>query len=116
MDGYSIIEIETVILFKIKAWLDIKKRKEAGEKVDSKNIRKHKNDIFRLLSNVVPSSKVETAGEIQKDIIEFTELILKDKPDLKNLEIKRYCLGKNSATISIFWVFAVQRAISVPGI
>ncbi len=88
VDGYSIIEIETVILFKIKAWLDMKQRKEAGEKVDSKNIRKHKNDIFRLLSNVVPSSKVETAGEIQKDIIQFTELILNDKPDIKNLGIK----------------------------
>ncbi|MDQ2087353.1 hypothetical protein RBH29_13050 [Herbivorax sp. ANBcel31] len=88
VDGYSIIKIETVILFKIKAWLDMKKRKEGGEKVDSKNIRKHKNDIFRLLYNVVSSSKVETAGGIQKDIIKFTELILKDKPDLKNLGIK----------------------------
>lgn len=87
VDGYSVIEIETVILFKIKAWLDLKKRKEVGAKVDSKNIRKHKNDIFRLLSNVVPSSKVETAEEIQKDIIEFTEMIINDKPDLKNLEI-----------------------------
>lgn len=88
VDGYSIIEIETVILFKIKAWLDMKKRKEAGEKVDSKNIRKHKNDIFRLLSNVVPSSKVETTEEIQKDIIEFAEMIVNDKPDLKNLGIR----------------------------
>ena len=88
VDGYSIIEIETVILFKIKAWLDMKKRKEAGEKMDSKNIRKHKNDIFRLLSNVVPSSKVETAEEIQKDTIEFAEMIVNDKPDLKNLEIR----------------------------
>lgn len=88
VDGYSIIEIETVILFKIKAWLDMKKRKEAGEKVDSKNIRKHKNDIFRLLSNVVPSSKVETPEEIQKDIIEFAEMIVNDKPDLKNLGIR----------------------------
>lgn len=88
VDGYSFIEIETVIIFKIKAWLDLKKRKEAGEKVDLKNIRKHKNDIFRLLSNVVPSGKVEIPEEIQKDIIEFAEMIINDKPDLKNLEIK----------------------------
>ncbi|SMP38747.1 hypothetical protein [Anoxynatronum buryatiense] len=88
VDGYSIIEIETIILFKMKAWLDMKKRKEAGEQVDSKNMRKHKNDVFRLLSNVTPSKKIETAKGIQKDITEFSELILTDKPDLRNLRIK----------------------------
>ena len=39
MDGFSLIELETVIMFKIKAWLDLKERKEAGEDVDTKNIR-----------------------------------------------------------------------------
>jgi hypothetical protein len=88
VDDYSIIEIETVILFKIKAWLDMQERKAAGEQVDSKNIKKHKNDIFRLLANVTPSSKVETSDEIQKDISQFMELIREDKPDLKNLGIR----------------------------
>jgi hypothetical protein len=88
VDGLSIVEIETLLLFKIKAWLDMKKRKDANEQVDSKNIKKHKNDIFRLLANVTPSTRVETAGEIKKDIKQFIELINKDKPDLKNLEIK----------------------------
>jgi hypothetical protein len=88
VNGYSIIEIETVILFKIKAWLDMQERKKAGEQVDSKNIKKHKNDIFRLLANVTPSSKVETSDEIQKDISQFIELIREDKPDLKNLGIR----------------------------
>ncbi|MFA9424407.1 MAG: hypothetical protein ACERLG_12580 [Sedimentibacter sp.] len=88
VDGYSIIEIETVILFKIKAWLDMKARKEAGEQVDSKNIKKHKNDVFRLLANVTPSSRVELAEEIQNDINQFIELVAEDKPDLKNLGIR----------------------------
>jgi hypothetical protein len=88
VDGYSIIEIETVILFKIKAWLDMQERKAAGEQVDSKNIKKHKNDIFRLLANVTPSSKIETSDEIQRDISQFMELIRADKPDLKNLGIR----------------------------
>lgn len=88
VDGYSIIEIETVILFKIKAWLDMKERKETGEHVDSKNIKKHKNDVFRLLANVTPTSRVETAEEIQNDISQFIVLIAEDKPDLKNLGIR----------------------------
>jgi hypothetical protein len=80
--------METVILFKIKAWLDMKERKESGERVDSKDIKKHKNDVFRLLANVIPSSRIEIAKEIQKDIIQFLEQIKDDKPDLKNLGIR----------------------------
>ncbi|VDN46198.1 conserved protein of unknown function [Petrocella atlantisensis] len=88
MDGYSLIEIETVILFKIKAWLDMKERKEVGEDIDTKNIKKHKNDVFRLLANVSPTSRIELSAEIQKDVIQFIEQIKEDKPDLKNLGIR----------------------------
>ena len=62
IEGCSVIELETVILFKVKAWLDLKEKLENGEHVDSKNIKKHKNDVFRLLANVTPSSQVEIAG------------------------------------------------------
>jgi hypothetical protein len=88
VDGYSVIDLETVILFKMKAWLDLAERKESGEKVDSKNIKKHKNDVFRLLANVTPAGRIETATEIRRDIAQFIELIDKDKPDIKNLGIK----------------------------
>ena len=88
VDGYSLIEIETVILFKIKAWLDMKERKEAGEDIDTKNIKKHKNDVFRLLANVPPTSRIELSVGIQSDVIQFIEKIRNDKPDLKNLGIR----------------------------
>ena len=88
VDGYSVIEIETVILFKIKAWLDMKQKLENGEHVDSRNIKKHKNDVFRLLANVLPSSKVEIDEKIEADIMLFIEMINHDRPDLKNLGIK----------------------------
>jgi hypothetical protein len=88
VDGISIIEIETAILFKIKAWLDMKERKEVGESIDSKDIKKHKNDIFRLLANVIPARGVEISMEIQNDVSQFIERIAEDKPDLKSLGIK----------------------------
>lgn len=88
LDGFSLIELETVILFKIKAWLDLRERKEAGEDVDTKNIRKHKNDVFRLLANVSPTSRIESSRDIQNDVIQFIEQIKEDKPDLKNLGIR----------------------------
>lgn len=88
VDGFSVIEIEAVILFKIKAWLDLKERQSKGEKVDSKDIRKHKNDIFRLLATVLPSSRVEVNIQIKDDIRLFIEKINQDQPDLKNLGFK----------------------------
>lgn len=63
----------------------MKERKENGDQIDSKNITKHKNDVFRLLANVSPSSRVETPKAIQNDISSFIDLIKDDKPDLKNL-------------------------------
>ena len=88
VDGYSVIDLETAILFKVKAWLDMKERLDRNEHVDSKNVKKHKNDIFRLLANVDPSVKVEVDEEIEKDIRLFVERINQDRPDLKNLGIK----------------------------
>ena len=88
VEGFSLIELEIVILLKIKAWLDLIERKKAGEDVDTKNIRKHKNDVFRLLANVSPTSKIESSRDIQKDVIEFIEQIKEDKPDLKNLGLR----------------------------
>lgn len=85
VEGYSVIEIETVILFKIKAWIDMKQKKENGENIDSKNIKKHKNDIFRLLANVTPSGQIEIPQEIEDDIRQFIQMINEDRPDLKNI-------------------------------
>ncbi len=88
VDGLSIIEIETVILFKIKAWLDMKKRIMAKERVDSKNLKKHKNDVFKLLANVPPTLRVDAVEEIRKDVEQFIHLVNEDKPDLKNLGLR----------------------------
>jgi hypothetical protein len=48
----------------------------------------HKDDVFRLLANVLPSSKVEIDEKIEADIRLFIEMIDHDRPDLKNLGIK----------------------------
>ena len=37
-----------IILLKARAWLDLEARRHAGEPVDGKHVRKHRNDVFRL--------------------------------------------------------------------
>lgn len=88
LDGYSLIDIETIVLFKMKAWLDMKRRQENGENIDTKNIRKHRNDVFRLLANTSPERRVELSAAIRKDVRQFAEQIAFDRPDLKNLGIQ----------------------------
>lgn len=46
VDGVTVLDAAYLIPFKAKAWMDLTDRKEAGEHVDSKNIKKHKNDVF----------------------------------------------------------------------
>ena len=47
-NGLSVLRPEYIILFKAKAYLDLKSRKDLGEKVDSSDIKKHKKDILRI--------------------------------------------------------------------
>lgn len=88
VDGYSVLSIEYILLFKMKAWLDLLERKENSEHIDSRDINKHKNDIFRLVINISPSRKVSVSDEIQNDIITFLKKITEEKIDLKNLGIR----------------------------
>jgi hypothetical protein len=46
--GISLVDEICLIPLKAKAWLDLTQRKQLGESVDSKNIKKHRTDIFRL--------------------------------------------------------------------
>ncbi|MCB5287960.1 MAG: hypothetical protein LHW64_09170 [Candidatus Cloacimonetes bacterium] len=88
VNGYSVLDIEYILLFKIRAWLDLSKRKQSGEAVDTKDVNKHKNDIFRLLVNVSLANRVHLNPEIRADLDEFLLLIKSEKVDIKNLGIK----------------------------
>mgnify|MGYP000876254676 CR=1 FL=1 len=57
-----------LIPFKAKAWIDLTDRKAAGEQVDSKNIKKHKNDVFRLTELIDPTVKVAAPKGVFLDI------------------------------------------------
>jgi hypothetical protein len=46
----SALKPEALIPLKAAAWLDLTRRKTAGEIVDSKDIQKHRRDVFRLFA------------------------------------------------------------------
>ena len=83
----SFISPETLIPLKAIAWLDLTRQKSAGERVDSKNIKKHKNDVFRLFSLLSPDSEVTIPASVRADFKEFLDRMTEQPPDLKSLKI-----------------------------
>jgi hypothetical protein len=66
---------------KARAWLDLMGRKAAGEVINDKTIKKHKNDVFRLFQLLVPETKVELPGSIGGDLDRFLKAAEADPPD-----------------------------------
>jgi hypothetical protein len=89
INGYSVLDFEYIVLFKIRAWLDLHRLKLSGIKVDSKNINKHKNDIFKLLTNIYGVKIISLSDIIKEDAIDFINEIEKVGVDLKSLGIKK---------------------------
>ncbi len=48
IEGMTVVNEIALIPLKAKAWLDLTARRQAGEDTDSRDIKKHKNDAFRL--------------------------------------------------------------------
>lgn len=48
IDDVCVLQPGLIIVFKAKAWLDLTERRKAGEAVKGSDIKKHKNDVFRL--------------------------------------------------------------------
>ena len=80
-NGIHLANTEALIGLKAKAFLDYKTRKENGEKIDEKQLRKHKMDIFRLLLLLTPEDNFSIAENIKSDIANFVEVVKDDLPD-----------------------------------
>ena len=88
VDGVPVLRPTCLIPFKAKAWLDLKERKLNGEKVDSKDIRKHKNDVFRLTQLITADTRQHLSPEIEEDMRKFLSEITDEMVDLKALGIR----------------------------
>lgn len=88
IDGMPVLKPSCLIPFKAKAWLDLNERKNAGEHVDSKNIRKHKNDVFRLAQLLTADTKQSIIPEIAEDMKSFLTAMESEDVDLKSISVR----------------------------
>ncbi len=87
VDGVTVLGPEYLIPFKAKAWLDMVERKNKGEQVDSKNVKKHRNDVFRLTDLIEPEQTIFTPETVWQDMNKFIEAMREEQIDLKQLGI-----------------------------
>lgn len=83
--GVSVLAENYIIPFKMYAWLDLKRRKEAGEHVNERDYKKHKNDVFRLLQIVNTDEKVSVSGLVREIVERFLGEIEKEQIRVEQL-------------------------------
>ncbi|MCR5455110.1 MAG: hypothetical protein K6F33_09005, partial [Bacteroidales bacterium] len=79
-EGVHYADVEALICLKAYAYLSNKQLKESGIHVDSVDIVKHKNDVFRLLPLLPANSVVELPDTIYRDMRNFAHTIADDLP------------------------------------
>jgi len=80
-EGPQRANTQALICLKAKAFLDLTARKANGERIDGKNIRKHKTDVFRLALLLVPDSRFELPASLKADLKTFIEAVKNELPD-----------------------------------
>lgn len=88
IDGIPVADMECLVILKIRAYNDLKKKKEDGiPKIKSEDITKHKNDVFRLAQNFDLTTKIKCTGKMKEDIKLFKLNISNDPVILSDLSV-----------------------------
>ena len=88
-DGLPLILQEYLIPLKAKAYLDLWQIKNDGGRIDSKDLKKHKNDVFRLYQILSADVRIPLPESIAYDFRRFLDAIAENPPDVKNFGIRQ---------------------------
>lgn len=77
-DGVPTTSTLATIVLKAKAFLDLQERKNGGENIDTKQIKKHRSDVFRLAEGIVEGDKILLTDHPKKDMETFLEAMKSD--------------------------------------
>lgn len=79
IDGIPVVDVQTLIPFKAFAFNNLARDRAKGQQVDSRNITKHRNDVFKLLQLLGPTVTVELSDGIAKDMNTFIGAVEADE-------------------------------------
>ncbi|AQX02350.1 hypothetical protein [Elizabethkingia anophelis] len=80
-DELKLANLEALICLKAKAFLEIQTRIEQGSKEDSKHLKKHKNDVFKLAAMLPVESEFPLPESIKGHFQDFVDKVKDELPD-----------------------------------
>jgi Domain of unknown function (DUF1814). len=81
VDGVHIANLEALICLKAKAYLEMVERKEKEGVGDAKDIRKHKNDVYRLATMLATTERIQLPSNLHDHLLTFLETTANDLPN-----------------------------------
>ena len=78
VDGLPLASVEALIPLKAKAWLELRKQKTAGYKIDDDDINKHRTDVFRLALTLTGERRVTLRDPVRSDLRDFLAAFSED--------------------------------------
>lgn len=97
-NGLRIASSIALIALKAKAYLNLVSEKEHGRQVNTKDIKKHRSDVLKLVATTEINEPVSVTTNIHHCIMEFADSIRTQLPS-QSLEA---ALGRSSSDIAIF--------------
>ena len=94
INGIRVLKNEFLLLFKARAYLDLRKRKETDDSVKSDDIRKHRLDVFRISRLFPPEQKVALAEPLKAHLWEFLE-----DEETKNTDVSAFGIRGSASEI-----------------
>lgn len=104
VDGVSVLGAEYLMLFKMKAWLDLRQKKADGSHVNERDLKKHKNDVFRLFPLAEPTVQIAITSAVKVDVEQFINAMKIDSIDLERLGIEGMPLEEILRTLKRMFV------------
>jgi hypothetical protein len=98
IDGVSILSEKLLIPYKARAWLDLKARKDAGEKIDANTIRKHRNDVFRLVQ-LLTQEAMTLPASVKADLKRFVDAMADEDVDPATFKVENMTRNEALATL-----------------
>ena len=76
-----------LIAFKAKAHVDLTKKHSEGQNVNARDLKKHKNDILRLVQLLNPEEVISVTDSVKSDMREFFDLLETENTDMNALKL-----------------------------
>lgn len=77
-DGIPVLDEAAIIPFKARAWLDLSRQREESGKGDEKNIKKHRNDVARMLQLLAGDARYSLQATVGSDLRAFIDALEAD--------------------------------------